>query len=51
MALAIANIPVLEGDEAENFVRMAHENESRRGSVDLTEAVATMREILKKAKL
>lgn len=50
MALAIANIPVLEGVEAENFVRMAHENEKKRGSVDMTDAIKTMREILKKAR-
>lgn len=51
MALAIASIPVLEGSEAENFVRMADENRKRRGSVDMTDAIATMREILKKAQL
>lgn len=51
MAMAIANIPVLEGVEAEDFVRMASENEKKRGSVDLTEAISTMREILKKARL
>lgn len=50
MAQAIANIPVLEGREAEAFVKTAKKNLDRKGSVDMTQAIKSMRELLAKSK-
>lgn len=36
MALAISNIPVLTGEAAERFVRMAEEAERNRGCIDFS---------------
>ena len=36
MALAISNIPVLTGEAAERFVRMAEEAERNRGWIDFS---------------
>ena len=36
MALAISNIPVLTGEVAERFVRMAEEAERNRGCIDFS---------------
>ena len=36
MALAISNIPVLRGEAAERFVRMAEEAERNRGCIDFS---------------
>ena len=37
MALAISNIPVLTGEAAERFVRMAEEAERNRGCIDFSQ--------------
>lgn len=50
MALAIANIPVLEGDEAEAFVRMANENLKKRGTVKLRYNADDIREMDEKSR-
>jgi len=39
MALEISNIPVLTGDEAENFVRKTIENESSRGANNISKDI------------
>ncbi|MCD8385598.1 MAG: hypothetical protein LUD17_01805 [Bacteroidales bacterium] len=50
MALPIATIPVLEGKEAERFVKMAQENLKKKDTIDMSQAIKDMREIIAKSK-
>ena len=49
MAIAISNIPVLKGEEAENFIKRAQEADMERGSVDFSQQRDTMKKILEEA--
>lgn len=51
MAIAISNIPVLKGKEAESFVKKAQEAEVERGSIDFSQQRITMQKILETAEL
>lgn len=51
MAIAISNIPVLKGEEAENFIKKAQEAEVERGSIDFSQQRMTMLKILELAEL
>ena len=51
MAYYIKPIPTLTGDVAQRFNERAAEAEENRGSVDFTEQVDSMREMLAEAKL
>ena len=51
MAIAISNIPVLKGKEAEVFIRKAEEAEKERGTIDFSEQRNAMKIILEKANL
>lgn len=51
MAMAINNIPVLKGKEAEEFIRKAKKAEKERGTIDFSKQRAIMKTILAKAKL
>lgn len=49
MAMKISNIPVLEGNVAKEFVAIALENESNRGSINMSNEYNEMRKILANA--
>ena len=49
MAIAISNIPVLKGDEAETFIKKAQEAERERGTIDFSQQRDAMRKILEDA--
>ncbi len=49
MAMKISNIPVLEGNVAKEFVAIALENESNRGSINMSNEYQEMRKILANA--
>lgn len=51
MAIAISNIPVLKGKEAEDFIMKAQEAEVERGSIDFSQQRNTMQKILELAEL
>ncbi len=51
MAIAISNIPVLKGKEAEDFVKKAQEAEKERGTIDFSRERVAMHKILEKAQL
>ena len=51
MAIAISNIPVLKGKEAESFVKKAQEAEVERSSIDFSQQRITMQKILETAEL
>ena len=51
MTIAISNIPVLKGEEAENFIKKAQEAEVERGSIDFSQQRITMQKILEVAEL
>ncbi len=51
MAIAISNIPVLKGKEAETFVEKAQKAESERGSIDFSKQRVAMNEILKRSQI
>ena len=51
MSIAIGNIPILTGKEAENFFRKAEEAEKERGTIDFSEQRNAMKIILEKANL
>lgn len=51
MAIAISNIPILKGEEAENFIKKAQEAEVERGSIDFSQQRMTMQKILESAEL
>lgn len=49
MAIEISNIPVLKGEDAENFIKCAQEAEKERGSIDFSLQRDAMRKILEEA--
>jgi len=51
MALAIASVPVLQGDAAERFEEQMCESEAHKGKINFTKQIETARKILSKAKL
>lgn len=51
MAIAISNIPVLKGEEAENFIKSAQEAEMERGSIDFSQQRDAMRKILEETQI
>ena len=51
MAYYIKPIPTLTGDVAQRFNERAAEAEANRGSIDFTEQVDSMREMLAEARL
>lgn len=51
MAIAISNIPVLKGKEAEDFIKKAQEAERERGAIDFSQQRDTMRKILEEAQI
>lgn len=51
MALPISCIPELKGEPAARFVAQADLAYANRGSIDFQKQMATMRAVLKKAKL
>lgn len=51
MAIAISNIPVLKGKDAEDFIRKAQEAERERGSIDFSQQRDTMKKILEEAQI
>ena len=48
MAMAISNIPVLKGEEAERFVLMAKQAEKERGSINFSKEREAFRKMLEK---
>lgn len=51
MAIAISNIPVLKGKEAEDFIKKAEDAELERGTIDFSEQRLAMKKILERAEL
>lgn len=51
MALAIASVPVLQGEVAERFEQQMCESEAHKGEVDFSNQIETARKILIKADL
>lgn len=51
MAIAISNIPVLKGKEAEDFIKKAQEAEAERGTIDFSQQRIIMQKILEKSEL
>lgn len=51
MAIAISNIPVLDGKVAEEFVQKAQEAEKEKGTIDFSEQRVAMQKILDRANL
>jgi len=48
MAMAISNIPVLTGEEAERFVLLAKQAEKERGSINFSKEREAFRKMLEK---
>lgn len=51
MAIAISNIPVLKGKEAEDFIKKAQNAEKERGTIDFSQQRFAMDKILERAEL
>ena len=49
MALAIASVPILNGEASDRFDLMMEESEKRRGSIDFSKQIEQARDILSKA--
>lgn len=50
MAMAISNIPVLTGEAAERFIRLAKQAEKERGTIDFSKEREKFRKILERSK-
>ena len=51
MAIPIRSVPVLEGEVANRFIKVAKKNEKKRGSLKFSdEEIASYRGIIEKAK-
>lgn len=50
MAMAISNIPVLTGKEAERFIQLAKQAEKERGTIDFSKEREKFRGILERSK-
>lgn len=48
MAIAISNIPVLTGEEAERFIQLAKQAEKERGSIDFSKEREIFRKMIEK---
>lgn len=49
MAMAISNIPVLTGKEAERFILLAKQAEKERGSIDFSKEREMFRKMLERS--
>jgi len=50
MALSIKSVPVLQGKEADDFVKMAQANKAKKGTIDFSQNILKTRKILAKSR-